>query len=76
MMNKGTYAFSDVAEFQSSGLGAKQELFFPFLQEGLWFIAVQCLTTVTVKETEYGQEYIGNTDVLNGIPYRISISWE
>ena len=76
MMNKGTYAFSDVAEFHSSGLGAKQELFFPFLQEGLWFIAVQCLTTVTVKETEYGQEYIGNTDVLNGIPYRISISWE
>ena len=37
---------------------------------------VQCLTTVTVKETDYGQEYIGKTEVLNGVPYKISISWE
>ena len=76
MMNQGTYAFSDVAEFKSSVSGANQELSFSSIREGLWFIAVQCLTTVTVTETDYGQEYGGNLEVLNGIPYRISISWE
>lgn len=76
MMNQGTYAFSDVAEYRSADSGPKQQLFFPSIREGLWFVAVQCLTTVTVKETDYGQEYGGNKEVLNGIPYRISISWE
>ncbi len=76
MMNQGSYAFADSAELISSEQGAVQQLFFPSIREGLWFIAVQCLTTVTVKETDYGQEYTGNLEVLNGIPYRISISWE
>lgn len=76
MMNQETYAFSDVAEYRSAVPGAKQQLSFPSIREGFWFIAVQCLTTVTVKETDYGQEYIGKTEVLNGVPYKISISWE
>ena len=76
MMDLGTYAFSDVAEYQAAVPGSRQQLFFPTLREGIWYIAVQCLTTVTVKETNYGQEYVGNLEVLNGIPYRISISWE
>ena len=76
MMNQGTYAFSDEAEYRSAVPGASQQLSFPALREGLWFIAVQCLTTVTVKETDYGQEYGGKTEVLNGVPYRILISWE
>ena len=76
MMNQGTYAFSDEAEYRSAVPGAKQQLSFPSIREGFWFIAVQCLTTVTVKETDYGQEYGGKTEVLNGVPYKISISWE
>ena len=76
MMDHGTYAFSDVAEYQSRIHGSNQQLSFPSLPEGFWFIAVQCLTTVKVKETDYGQEYVGNLEVLNGIPYQISISWE
>lgn len=76
MMNQGTYAFSDVAEYRSAVPGAKQQLSFQSIREGFWFIAVQCLTTVTVTDTSYGQEYGGNLDVLNGMPYQISISWE
>lgn len=76
MMNQGTYAFSDVAEYRSAVPGANQDLSFPTIREGLWFIAVQCLTTVTVTETDYGQAYSGKTEVLNGVPYTISISWE
>lgn len=76
MMNHGTYAFSDAAEYRSAVPGARQEIFLPSIREGFWFVAVQCLTTVSVKETEDGQEYGGKLEVLNGIPYRISISWE
>ena len=75
-MSQDSYAFSDVAEYRSAVPGASQELSFPTIREGLWFIAVQCLTTVTVTETDYGQEYGGKTEVLNGVPYSISISWE
>lgn len=76
MMNQDSYAFADNAKYRSSFNGAKQKLSFPSLREGIWFIAVQCLTTVTAKETDYGQKYSGRTDVLNGIPYQIKISWE
>lgn len=76
MMNQGTYAFFDEAKYRSSFSGASQRLFFSSIPSGLWFIGVQCLTTVTVKETDYGQEYSGNLEVLNGIPYKIMISWE
>ena len=76
MMNQEIHAFSDFAEYCSSIPGAHQQLSFSTMREGLWFISVQCLTTVTTKETDHALEYEGKTEVLNGIPYRISISWE
>jgi hypothetical protein len=76
MMSQDSFAFADVAEYSSSVPGANQKLSFPTIREGLWFIAVQCLTTVTVTETDYGQAYSGKTEVLNGVPYKIMISWE
>lgn len=76
MMSQDSFAFADVAEYNSSVPGANQKLSFPTIREGLWFIAVQCLTTVTVTETDYGQAYSGKTEVLNGVPYKIMISWE
>lgn len=76
MMSQDSFAFADVAEYRSAVSGANQKLSFPTIREGLWFIAVQCLTTVTVTETDYGQAYSGKTEVLNGVPYKIMISWE
>ena len=76
MMNQDSFAFSDTAEYIASEQGAKQRLVFPSIREGLWYIAVQCLSTVTVEQTDYGQEYTSNTGILNGVPYRVSISWE
>ena len=76
MMSQDSFAFSDTAEYYASEPGAKQRLFFPSIREGLWYVAVQCLTTVTVEETDFGQAYIGNTEILDGVPYRISIKWE
>lgn len=76
MMSQDSFAFSDAAEYRTSNPGAKQQLTFSTVREGLWYFAVQCLTTVKVEQTDYGQEYKGNTDVLNGIPYSISVKWE
>ncbi len=76
MMSQDSYAFSDAAEFIANIPGAKQKLFFPSIREGVWYIAVQCLTTVSVEQTDYGQAYTGNTEVLNGVPYYISVSWD
>jgi hypothetical protein len=76
MMNQKTFAFSGASEYQTSVPGHHQQLAFPFIREGIWYISVQCLTTVTVTETDYGQAYSGKTEVLNGVPYKIMISWE
>ena len=67
---------SDEVRYQSSDPGSKQQLYFSSIREGIWFISVQCLTAVSVAETDYALEYIGNTEVLNGVPYKIMISWE
>lgn len=76
MMSQDSFAFSETAEFKASEPGAKQRLAFSTIREGLWYFAVQCLTTVKVEQTDYGQEYKGNTDVLNGIPYSVSVKWD
>jgi|GEM_PF-1140923 Uncharacterized conserved protein len=75
MMNQVSNA-PDGLKYQSSVPGSRQQLFLPSIREGIWLIAVQCLTTVTVTESEYATEYVGKTEVLNGVPYKISISWE
>lgn len=75
MMRRGTFAYPDSADYYVADGGPHQELGFQTLEEGLWYVAVQCTTTVSVNETDYGQEYIGRTDVLNGVPYRLSITW-
>lgn len=45
------------------------------LEAGMWYFSVLCRTSVTVTETEIGQDYSGRTDVLNGIPYTVSVKW-
>ncbi len=76
LMSQDSYAFADNAQYRSAVPGPRQLMSFPTIREGVWYIAVQCLNTVTVRETDYGQEYGGNLEVLNGIPYRVSICWE
>lgn len=76
MMSLDSYAFIDSTEYISMDPGALQKLSFPSIREGVWYIAVQCLTTVEVVETTYGQSYTGNLDVLNGIPYKIMVAWD
>lgn len=75
-LKKGNYAYVDGTEYQSVGSGSEQELLFDSLSGGLWYVAVQCLTTVTATNVTLGQEYGGRTDVLNGVPYTINVTWK
>ncbi|MBR5736500.1 MAG: hypothetical protein IKX60_06900 [Bacteroidales bacterium] len=71
-----SYAFPKTAEFVSEKTGNKQCLFFPSFYEGVTYVSVQCTTSVVVEETEYGQYYSEQTEVLNGFPYYVKVSWE
>jgi hypothetical protein len=76
MMCHNTFAYPEVAEYTSPNEGAHQHLSFSSLDSGIWFVSVLCKTTVEVTSTEYGQSYLDNNGVLNGIPYQIIISWK
>lgn len=71
-----SFAYSDVADFITDTHGANKSLFFPVIKPGLWYVAVHCLTTVDSIDVPLGQEYSGRIDVLNGVPYSVSVSWE
>ena len=75
MMCHDTFAYPDDADYISSGEGSQQQLSFPTLDTGIWFVSVQCKTTVKATSTEYGQSYIDMSDVLNGVPYQVVVSW-
>lgn len=76
MLSKKSFAYPDDAEFISAVGGPHQQLSFSTLESGVWYVAVQCMSTVLVEETKYGQSYIDEFGVLNGIPYLIKASWE
>ena len=71
-LSRDGFAYRDTAEYVSDSA----ELHLDALPAGLWYLSVRCMTTVTVTETETGQEYSGRTDILNGAPYSVRVSWE
>lgn len=71
-----SYAYPDAATAATTGDGAHQKLCINVEKECVWYVSVQCTTTVTTTDTEIGQEYSGRTDVLNGIPYTVGVTWE
>lgn len=75
-LHRTTFAYSNIAEYKSKENGHNQELLFDGMTEGLWYVAVQCLTTVIATNVPLGQEYSGRADVLNGVPYTIGVRWD
>ncbi len=76
MMKKGDFAFRNVSTYNDVTLGGSKKLKFDTIEAGTWYIAVECATTVTEVPTDYGVKYIGNLEVLNGIPYSIKVDWK
>lgn len=60
MLCRDTYAFPGNADHMAAAPGPAQRLAFDTLEPGIWYVAVQCLTT--------GEKY-------NGFPYSITVNW-
>ncbi len=73
---RNNFAYSDTATWCYVGEGASKKLEISEPKAGTYYISVFCATTVTSTMGRYGVEYSGRTDVLNGVPYVISASFE
>lgn len=76
MLSNKTIPYNDNADYVASVPGSNQSLQLSTLEPGLWYVSVKCNTTVTTTTEEWGQSYSGRTDVLNGVPYSIGVSWD
>ncbi|MFA5713135.1 MAG: BPL-N domain-containing protein [Bacteroidales bacterium] len=75
-MKRGSFAFIKEADHLEIAKGAKKRLSLNSLEAGVWYIAVECDTTVEVEMTPKGERYVGDRSVLNGVPYSLKIDWD
>lgn len=75
LINDENFAYEDNAFKIVANSGSSQELNYPALHKGVWYVAVRNLTTVTSVDAEWGTDYTGRTDVLNGVPYVVDVTW-
>lgn len=68
-------AFMDTADYRNISLKFDKKIIIKNPKAGKLYISVFCATTVDTEETFYGTRYTGRTDVLNGVPYTISVKF-
>ena len=76
----GRMAWLGDCDYVLCSSGANKSLHIRNVPAGTWSVAVYCPVTVTSTKTEYASgayyyKYTGNTEVLNGVPYEISVNW-
>lgn len=69
------FAFNDTAQWYNVDNGVDKVLYIIKPKAGRYYISVFCDTTVETEETQYGTQYKGRTDVLNGVPYAITVTY-
>jgi glutamine amidotransferase-like uncharacterized protein len=73
--NPNNHAFNSVAQHKERTAGSTKTISIPNPTAGTWYIGVECATTVTAEKVSWGYEYYGNLDVLNGVSYSITATW-
>ena len=76
MLSNKTIPYNGKENYKTNMPGSNQLLQISSMKPGFWYVSVKCNTTVMTTTEEWGQSYTGRTDVLNGIPYSVSVSWE
>lgn len=71
----GDFAYNDCSEWFNVDNGTDKQLTIANPKAGKLYISVFCATTVETEPAPYGQQYTGRTDVLNGVPYVISVKY-
>ncbi len=75
-VNQKELAYCNNATQKSDNKGTNKQLTIEKPKSGKWYVSVLCETTVDATQGKYGTEYSGRTDVLNGVPYKISVKYE
>lgn len=65
------FAFNDNSLYHNIKKGVDKKLVIENPKSGKLYISVYCDTTIETISTEYGEQYTGALEVLNGIPYII-----
>ena len=74
-LRKGSPAFRGCSCRADTSTGSSKT-FAATLEPGTWFVSVECASTVEAKRHESGSHFVytGNTAVLNGLAYRITMT--
>jgi hypothetical protein len=73
---KDEFAFHNKTVEKNVKQGCSKTIVLEKPEAGKWYISVFCETTVTPETGDNGVVYTGRTDVLNGVPYKIKVSFE
>ena len=75
-LKREDFAFRSGADYADTTDGANKTISVSELSSGTWFVGVECATTIGTINRDWGYEYTGNLDVLNGVSYSITASWD
>ncbi len=73
--NYGDFAWNDNSQYKNVANGIAKVIRINNPKAGKLFISVFCATTVESVPGRNGFVYTGRTDVLNGVPYTISVNY-
>jgi Concanavalin A-like lectin/glucanases superfamily/Bacterial pre-peptidase C-terminal domain/Biotin-protein ligase, N terminal len=75
---KGLYAFDKEVRViaASNTRNSNESLLISNPEAGTWYIGVKCAETVTAALQPWGLDYVDNHEVLNGLAYEITASWD
>ena len=77
LVKKDSFAFEDVADYKDVSSSGVKEIKFDTLPSGTWYIGVYNTSRPEVYSNKYGLcNYRGKTELLNGIAYSVSVTWE
>ena len=72
----GEFAYLDNTLSKVDDKGCEKRLTIENPNSGTWFVSVFCNSTVRSITDTYGTTYIGDTSVLNGVPYKVWVEFE
>ncbi len=74
-LNKNNYAFRSNAQYSDISLASEKILTAEQVSAGQYYIGVECESTVSAISHDWGFEYVGNLEVLNGIEYTLQAEY-
>lgn len=75
-LNHGDFAYQYSSDYYDTSSSSDKILDLPIAIAGDWFIGIECDTTVDIVPTSWGFRYNGALEVLDGLPYNLTVYWD